>query len=346
MCRLDTPMRYFISLCLFFILFVIFFLNTTPSFAAASAIVPATDYSFGDQWQGGIITHVFTVRNNGNEELRIEDQKITGAHTSARFKRSLAPGQEMEVILSVDIGKYSGDVDTGLVLRTNDPDRPRLEFHIRGHVSPILTFRPLGALFFSTYKGQSTEKSIEILDNYKERVAITSMESKSDRFSCRLETIKEGREYRFSAKVNAKASLGRTMEEVVFHTDNAKLPQFSVGVNIFVKDDVYTFPDDINFGTIDLDRLKKEPPLLDLLIQTILVKRKEGKGKDFQITLEHHIPFISIKKDPESGSETYRLDVSLIPEKMTRGKINSFIRVLTNDKEVPEIKIPVVGEIR
>ncbi|MGZ6292779.1 MAG: hypothetical protein ACXWMK_11395, partial [Syntrophales bacterium] len=62
--------------------------------------------------------------------------------------------------------------------------------------------------------------------------------------------------------------------------------------------------------------------------------------------LEQALTFLNIKKDPESGSETYNIDVSLIPEKMTRGKIDSFIRVRTNDKVVPEIKIPVRGEIR
>jgi hypothetical protein len=117
------------------------------------------------------------------------------------------------------------------------------------------------------------------------------------------------------------------------------------GVNIFIKRDVYTFPDEVNFGTIDLEKLNQNPQTINLLIQTVLVKRRERKGTDFQIKLEYNIPFISIKKEPESQSETYRLDVSLMPERMTRGKIDTLIRVLTNDKEVPEIRIPVVGEI-
>ena len=103
------------------------------------------------------------------------------------------------------------------------------------------------------------------------------------------------------------------------------------------------FPDQVDFGTIDLEKVKKNPQLLDFLIQTVLVKRREGKGKDFQIKLEHNIPFINIKKEPERGSETYRLDISLVPEKMIPGKVETFIRVLTNDKKVSELKIPVRG---
>jgi hypothetical protein len=44
-------------------------------------------------------------------------------------------------------------------------------------------------------------------------------------------------------------------------------------------------------------------------------------------------------------SETYILEISLIPEKLVPGKFEGFIRVKTNDKQVPELKIPVVGEV-
>ncbi|HZE22172.1 MAG TPA: hypothetical protein VE082_08970, partial [Desulfobaccales bacterium] len=64
----------------------------------------------------------------------------------------------------------------------------------------------------------------------------------------------------------------------------------------------------------------------------------------FQIKLSYAIPQIAVKQDPKSGSDTYRLDVSLVPEKLKPGKIDSYITVHTNDKEVPILKIPVKGE--
>lgn len=94
-----------------------------------------------------------------------------------------------------------------------------------------------------------------------------------------------------------------------------------------------------------LDELERTPQLIDFLTQTVLVKRREEKGKGFQIRVEYDLPFIKIVKTPESGSETYRLDVFLVKEKMTRGKINSTIRVFSNDKEIQKLMIPVVGEV-
>ncbi len=302
-------------------------------------------HDFGTVLQGNAIMHIFKLKNSGNEELKLKNPKITGKSTTVRFQNSLQPGQEMEITLKIDTNNLIGEVETGVIFSTNDPQNPEIELKMSGLIKPIIDVRPMADVFFSVYKGESSEKSVTIVNKYEKPLQITKIISNSNRFSYQLKTVKEGQEYQFFVKVDPKASLGRTMEKVTLFTNNDKMPKFDIGVNIFVKDDVYNFPDDINFGTIDLEKLKKNPQLLDLLIQTILVKRREVKGSDFQIKLEHNIPFIDIKKDPESNSETYRLDVFLVLDKMVKGKIDTYIRVITNDKEVSELKIPVKGEI-
>ncbi len=339
------PSRYILVICITLCIFSCF--GPSSSFAEGPKIIISEgEYDFGQCWQGDKIIHTFRLKNVGDGEFTIEDQKMVGPFTSARFKRSLPPGQEMDVILTVDTSQLKGAVETGIILHTNSQDSPRIELRIRGQVNPMITIRPSGALFFSAYKGETPEKSLDIINNYEQPLDIKSIESSSERFTYRLQTVKKGREYRLSVRLNPKASPGRTMEQVTLLTNSEKTPQLSVGVNIFIKNDVYTFPDDVDFGTITMEEIRKNPQIVDLLTQTVLVKRREGKGKDFQIKLEQNIPFILIKKEPESGSEVYRLDVSLVPEKMMRGKIATFIRVLANDKDVPEIRIPVRGEIR
>lgn len=209
-----------------------------------------------------------------------------------------------------------------------------------------LDIQPMSAVFFSLYQDESKEQFVTIVNKNEQAVKIIRMETDSKRFKARLETIKEGREYRLHVAVGPGASLGRTMEKVTLFTDKPDGQSIDIGVNIFIKADVYKFPDKVDFGKVSIENLKKDASLIDLHRQTVLVKRRQGKGGDFQIKLEHNIPFINITRDLESGSETYQLDIALLPEKMVKGKIDSFIRVITNDKEVPEIKIPVVGEIR
>lgn len=309
------------------------------------AVISEKEHHFGKAMVGDTVSHVFKLKNAGDLELTIENIEITDVFTKIISKRSIPPGQEIDITLILDTDKVKGEIETGAILSTNDPTNPLIELKMWGRIHSLIDIFPMSAIFFSVYKGESQAKSVNLVNNDKKPFQVTKIESLSSRFTYQLKTIRVGQEYQFLVKVNPENSIGRTMEKVTLFTDNDKMPQLKVGVNIFVKNDVYNFPDQVDFGKMELEELKKNPKLVDLLSQTVLVSRREGKGKDFQITLEHNIPFIKIKKEPESGSETYQLDVSLVLEKMVKGKIDTYIRVITTDKEVPELKIPVKGEI-
>ena len=304
------------------------------------------EHDFGTVWQGNGVTHIFKLKNSGEADLKIEKIEIADSFARVKAKRIIPPEQEGEVIIAIDTGELIGDVNTSVTLHTNDPVNPNPELLMRGQVNPVIGVYPMDAVFFTLYQGQTKERSLSIVNHYDQPIRITKVESTSNRFTAKLETVKEGKEYKLHVRVNPDSAPGRTMEKATLVTDSIRKPKLAVGVNIFMKKEVYNFPDQVEFGVINLEEVRRNPSILGLLKQTVLVKRREGKGKDFHVTLEHDIPFISITKEPDSGSEIYRLDVSLLPEKMVRGRIESFIRVLTNDKEVPEIRIPVAGEIR
>lgn len=312
--------------------------------AAPQAILEETSYNFGKAWQGDTVMHIFKLKNGGNAELKFEKPKITGNHTTVMMKKSLPPGGEMGITVAMDTPGDEGEVKTGAILYTNDPKKREIELKMRGRVRPMISLTPMGALYFSVYQGTAGEKAIDITNHYETPIKITRVEQKSERFETQLQTIEAGQKYRLVVRVNPRAVPGRTMEKVTLFTDCSKRPELSIGVNIFVKQDVYVFPDRVDFGKVSLTEIEKKPENLNLLIQTLQVKRREGKGQDFQAKLEYDIPQITVKKTPESGSETYRLDVALVPEKLKPGKIDSYITVHTNDKEVPELKIPVKGE--
>lgn len=122
------------------------------------------------------------------------------------------------------------------------------------------------------------------------------------------------------------------------------MPRLAIPVHLFIRNEVYANPDRIDFGTISLAQLEKSPDLLPYLTQTILIKRRQGE--DFQIKVQSDLPFLQIVKTPDLGSTIYRLDISLVIEKLSRGKITGSIRILTNDRDFPELVIPVQGEVK
>jgi hypothetical protein len=55
---------------------------------------------------------------------------------------------------------------------------------------------------------------------------------------------------------------------------------------------------------------------------------------------------LSIAQSPAGGSQIYKIDVGLVRDRLQAGKFAGSIRVLTSDKEFPELVIPVRGEVR
>ncbi len=324
---------------------IICLLSQTEALAAPRAVIDHQEYNFGIAWQGDTVVHIFKLKNAGNDILKMENLKITGKFTTIMMKKTLPPGEEMKITMIMDTPGVEGEGRTGAILFTNDPQRPEIEIKMWGQVKPMLTVEPMAALYFSVYQGDSKEKDLEINNHYEKSIRIIRVEQDSSRFQAQLQTIKDGQKYRLQVKVNPQAPPGRTMEKVSLVTDNDKRPKLEIGVNIFIKQDVYVFPEKVDFGRVSLEQLRKKPENLNPLIQTVQIKRRETKGQDFQIRLASDLPQIAIRKDPESHSATYRLDVSLVPDKLSLGKVDSAIRVSTNDPEVPEVQIPVAFEV-
>jgi Protein of unknown function (DUF1573) len=309
-----------------------------------------TSHHFGRVRQGVTVSHDFTLKNGGASPIRITNVLFKGPLTTAKVKNDIFPGQEGKITLILETAGLKGEVAAGAVLVTDDPRQPRVELTLLGQVlPPVVEFVPFQAFFLSTFQGEPKEQTATIINHADKPLDILGVDTESKRFQADLRTITPGKEFQLTVKVIPAASVGRSLENLLLFTNNPEFQEIKVPVNVFIKGDVYHVPDLVNFVKFTLaslnKALKNSPQKNKLLTQTILVKRKPGRGKDFKIKVQHDIPFIKILKTPDSGSETYRLDITPIIEKMKPAKIDTFIKVKTNDKEVPELKIPVVGEV-
>jgi len=138
--------------------------------------------------------------------------------------------------------------------------------------------------------------------------------------------------------------LARFHEQLALATSDPKLGRITVPVHLFVKPDLYANPDVADFGQVSADELRKNPARRELLTQTFLVKKREGS---FAIArVRSTVEGLDVRIDPRNGkSSTFRVDVALNPERIKTGKLDGFILVETDDKNFPEIKVPVSGAI-
>lgn len=308
---------------------------------APKASAEDLSWDFGRVETGTALEHKFALRNTGSAPLRIENVQLSGKELKARIPQSIAPGETGELTALIDTQSVAGPWKWSLTLQTNDETTPVVAYNILAYVYAPLEVDPL-ELYFSLYDDETAAKSITITNHQASPLAIKEVEKKGSHFTAALSTVEAGRKYQLQVTVPQSVEPGRYLEAVRLQTDDPKHPTLQVGVNVFVKRDVYVFPDSASFGQVAMQQAKN-PSTSGPLTQTLLVKKRAG---DFAITgIETNIPFLSIQKTPSARAGTFRLDVGLSAEGLKPGEFHGEIQIKTDAPGFPKLIVPVTGEI-
>jgi hypothetical protein len=309
---------------------------------APKAIAEDLSWDFGRVESGTALEHKFALRNTGSAPLRIENVQLSGKELKARIPQSIGPGETGELTALIDTQSVAGSWKWGITLQTNDETRPVVAYNIEAYVYAPLEVDPL-ELYFSLYDDETAAKSVTITNHQAAPLTIKGVEKNAgSHFTAALTTQEAGRKYQLQVTVPQSVGPGRYLEAVRLQTDDPKHPTLQVGVNVFVKRDVYVFPDSASFGQLAMQQAKN-PSASGGLTQTLLVKKRAG---DFAITgIETNLPFLSIQKTPSSRAGTFRVDVGLSAEGLKPGEFHGEIQINTDAPGFPKLIVPVSGEI-
>jgi len=307
---------------------------------------PSVDrqYDFGLVRQGEKVSHTFSVPGDPAVPVLIARVDLTQADMTARFDPRVPAGGSASVTITWNTARVTGPVEGQAVVRWADKARSPLTLTLRGRVRPIIEILPLPAVFFSVYRDELVEQTVTIRNYDDAPVHITRMESAGEHFTARLRAVRPGQEYQLSVAVPSGGAPGRYLESLVLHTDHPIRPRVRIAVNVLIKRDIHANPDEVDFGDVSVDELRRSPSLTDLLTQTILVKRREGP---FEIrSVRSDVAALRIVKSPDGPSQIFRLDVMLDPARLERSTLGGSIRLATSDPAFPEITVPVRGVLR
>jgi len=119
--------------------------------AAPIIEVDNADYDFGKLAGASAVTHGFIITNTGDAPLSILDVRTScGCTATALSQSELAPGEFVELEVTVDLASFSGHVSQAIYVSSNDIIHRKLTLHITGQVIPAqpyhITAEDLNAL--------------------------------------------------------------------------------------------------------------------------------------------------------------------------------------------------------
>jgi len=313
---------------------------------APQAIVPNLSHDFGSVEQGSKVVHQFTIRNAGTASLTLTRLSLSESGMTGKMRPAILPGEETALTLEWDTTRMKGTVVGKAVLEVNDPVKPQITFVLTALVKPAIEFLPYQAIFASVYKGESSNRSVRIVNNSERPLGITRVEQQGEHFHAGIKPVEAGKQYELEVTVPPTIPPGRYSEAVFLYTDDPKMPRLMVPVNVLIKPDVYANPAAVDFGRVVLRELADNPSVLDLLTQNFIVRKRAG---NFSITtVTSDIPFVTVRRSPDGAgsSEAFRIDVALMKERLQPGPISGSIRILTDDRQFPELIVSVRGEIQ
>lgn len=235
------------------------------------------EYDFGSVPRGETVIHAFTIKNEGTEDLVIENVELLEQFTTIRVLKAIPPGREGKIKVTFETVRVEGEFRTGGILSTNDPENPKVVVVMKGRVRELIDVLPYSAVFLTSFRGETAERFLSIVNNDVEPLLIKEVRSEGESFHAELQTIRENMEYRLSVRSNPHVSPGKYKEILWLSTNKEKIPRLKIVVNNYTKNEVYAFPEEIDFGTIRLEDLEKGTGMERVLSQTVLVKHREGK---------------------------------------------------------------------
>ena len=307
------------------------------------AFAPSESYDFGGVKQGDKVSHCFKLENQGSAPLKTTQMALSLPDMTARGPKSIPAGGTGQVCVELGTSTLNLKVRAQTLLFTNDPSRPRIPLVMTGTVHAPIDLLPMGAVLASVWKGDGGESTVTIVNNRSKPLHVHGIETKGRHFTARLETEKPGQVYKLVVMVPASLAPGLYRGTVFVNTDAARYRRIRVPVNILVKNEIYTFPLNLKFGSISLEQVNSGQISAADLSVWFLVKKRSGKFRIKSIASAN--PALEITQTPKGESNTFRVNVTVRKGHLEPGPLSSVIDVQTDDPAVPEVSVPVTGQI-
>ncbi len=313
--------------------------NSAPPGRAPKAAAANPLYDFGTALEGTMVSHTFTIKNNGQGYLDIRGVKSScGCTTGNPSKTHIAPGEESEIAVSFDTHFQKGHQVRTITALTNDPDNPQVAMTMQGIVKRQVEAQPGEISFGNVRKGteETRELVVNDLNPGREPFQVGPVSNSNS-------SIKVVQEKRPDGKPGAllKVSLLKTMPMGPFD-DSIKIMtnRVPLQVDVFgaVTGDLNVDPAQVSFGLV--------PHGQDIV--RIFKLSNQGPHPVKVLEVASSSPAVAATAEPVTPGKEYKVTVTLkhgTPDGQLRGDLT----IKTDDPDQATLKVPfyaIVGQFK
>ena len=295
-------------------------------------------FDFGYAQHQQTITHIFKLKNVGNQPLDILDVDSSCSCTAALLsKKTILPGETAEIEAKFETEYRRGRQTSTVKVRTNDSDTPVIHFTLTGVVAGLARVVPNNLHLKHISNQENIHKTIEIYDSGDGRLKVKSIQSSSPYIKTRVRHIyKDGLVAKIFVTITPGLPFGELEEKLTILTEGYRFPHVEVLVKGQVGGAIRLAPDQFFMGFVKkgevarrVAHLRKKGPA-DLKIQKI-----ESSHRFVTATFE----------EIEPGKE-YAIEVTFTALASETGKSEALIKIHTNDSNQPLFEVPFYAIVK
>jgi hypothetical protein len=263
----------------------------------------------------------------------------------ARFDRVIPPGQEGEIVATINTHKFRGKIHKRVSVRTSDPQNPTASLALQANVKTWVEVLPGWSANLTADQGEGARRVLYIQNREMGKALdVSSATSSNSWVTASVEKIEPGAkdstqgQFRLVLELSPETPVGPITGKVIVSTSSEKQRTIQVGLTGKVHGPISVFPAIVNLfaqpntgrpdrlnGTIVLQSRPNQPPF----------ELGEVTADDERLELE-------IVSDPQN--RRHRISVHWA-ETDTKGDFAGTIKIQTTHPKMPQVEVPYRARI-
>ena len=308
--------------------------NQVPADAPDIQIdTPIQDFGILPQMES--VNHDFIIKNVGMLPLEIlEVHPSCNCETVELKQKIILSGGQTKLTVLFRGTANSGKTRAAVYLKTNDPDEPNVVVSMFGIINGVARVYPGHFNLGNIMQDESIHKSFLIYPrSYGYELKVKSVTARSPLIKPKLRKVKDKE---ILARVNfeiRQLPLGPFRETIIVTTNAEKYSEIHIGIEGTVIGEILLEPDQFFFG---FQKVGKP------VHRTVTVE-KYGKPDLKILKVEKNLSFVEIKIIQVEPGKKYKIEAICTPTKTSPKSIRDVVKLHTNSKKQPILKIPVYG---